>query len=106
MHIVLVKKNPPTNAGDLGDRDSLPGLQRSLGGGNSKPLQYSCLENPIDTGVWRSTVHGVAKSQTRLKQLSTHVRMHTVFFYTYARLIDTTQYEHKLYMCWETKICV
>ena len=65
MHIVLVKKNPPTNAGDLGDRDSLPGLQRSLGGGNSKPLQYSCLENPIDTGAGWATVHGVTKSRTQ-----------------------------------------
>ena len=58
-----VAKNPPTNAGDLG---SIPGLGRSFGGGHGNPLQYSCLENPMDRGTWRATVHGVAKSQTRL----------------------------------------
>ena len=47
------------NAGDLG---SIPGSRRSPGEGNGNPLQYSCLENPMDGGVWRATVHGVAKS--------------------------------------------
>ena len=42
------------------------------GGGNGNPLQYSCLENPMDRVAWWTTVHGVAKSQTRLTQLSTH----------------------------------
>ena len=51
------------NAGDLG---SIPGLGRSLGGGHGNPLQYSCLENPMDRGAWRVTVHGVSKSQTGL----------------------------------------
>ena len=50
-------------AGDLG---LTPGLGRSPGGGNGYPLQYSCLENPMDIGAWRATVHGVAKSQTQL----------------------------------------
>ena len=50
-------------AGDLG---SIPGSGRSPGEGNGNPLQYSCLENPMDGGAWRATVHGVAKSQTRL----------------------------------------
>ena len=54
-------KNPPANAGDTG---SIPGLRRSPGGGNGNPLQYSCLENPMDRGTWRATVHGVAKSRT------------------------------------------
>ena len=49
------------NAGDLG---STPGLRRSPGEGNGHPLQYSCLENPMDGGVWWATVHGVTKSQT------------------------------------------
>ena len=48
-----------------------PGLGRSLGGGHSNPLQCSCLENFMDGGAWWATVHGVAESQTRLKQLST-----------------------------------
>ena len=49
------------NAGDL---DSIPGLGRSPGEGNGNPLQYSCLENPMDRGAWWATVHGVAKNQT------------------------------------------
>ena len=51
------------NAGDTG---SIPGLGRSLGEGNGNLLQCSCLENPMDEGAWRATVHGVAKSRTRL----------------------------------------
>ena len=51
------------NAEDLG---SVPGLGRSLGEENGNPLQYSCLENSMDRGTWWATVHGVAKSQTRL----------------------------------------
>ena len=51
------------NAGDLG---SIPGLGRSPGEGNGNPIQYSCLENPMDSGAWWATVHGVEKSQTRL----------------------------------------
>ena len=45
---------------------------QSPGEGNSNPLQYSCLENPMDSGAWQATVHDVTKSWTRLKQLSTH----------------------------------
>ena len=51
------------NAGDLG---SIPGLERSPGEGNGNPLQYSCLENPMYGEAWWATVHGVAKSRTRL----------------------------------------
>ena len=47
-----------------------PGLGRFPGGGHGNPLQYSCLENPLDRGAWQATVHRVAESQTRLKQLS------------------------------------
>ena len=50
----------------------IPGSGRSPGGGQGNSLQYSCLENPMDRGAWRVTVHGVSESQTRLKQLSTH----------------------------------
>ena len=50
---------------------SITGSGRVPGGGQGNPLQYVCLENPIARGTWRGTVHGVAKSQTRLKQLST-----------------------------------
>ena len=56
-------KNPPANVGDLG---LIPGSVRSPGEGNDNPLQYSCLEKPMDRGTWRATVHGVTKSQTQL----------------------------------------
>ena len=59
-------KNPPANVGDARDTGSIPGWGRSPGGGNGKPLQYSCLENPKDRGAWRVTLHGVAKTQTQL----------------------------------------
>ena len=55
-------KNLPANARDAGDSDSIPGLGRFPGGGNGNPLQYSCLENPMDRGAWRATVHEVGKS--------------------------------------------
>ena len=62
--VVLVVRNLPANAGDIRYVDSVPGSGRSPGGGNGNPLQYSCLENPMDRGAWWSTVHGVAKGQT------------------------------------------
>ena len=60
-------KESACNTGDLG---SIPGLGRSPGEGNGNALQYFCLENSIDKGAWQATVHGVAKSQTRLEQLT------------------------------------
>ena len=61
FQVALVAKNPPANAGDTGDSDSIPGLGRSLRGGNGNPLQYSCLENPTDRGIWQTVVHGGGK---------------------------------------------
>ena len=52
MILVLVVKNPAANAGDIRDTGSIPGVGRSPGGGHSNALQYSCLENPMDRGVW------------------------------------------------------
>ena len=57
-------KNPPANEGDLRGKSYIPGLGRSPGGRNGNPLQYSCVENPMDSGAWQATVHGFAKSQT------------------------------------------
>ena len=54
----LAVKNPPADGGDLGREGSIPGLGRCPGGGHSNPLQYSCLENPMDRGAWRATVPG------------------------------------------------
>ena len=61
-------KKPPANAGDTRDAGLIPASGRSSGDRHGNPLQYSCLENRMDRGGWRATVHGVAKSQTRLKR--------------------------------------
>ena len=61
-----VGKESACNAGDTGDAGLIPGSGRSPGGGNDNLLQYSSLENPMDRGAWRATVHGITKSQTRL----------------------------------------
>ena len=74
--VVLVVENPPANTGDVRDLDLTPGSGRSPGGGHGNPLQYSCLENPMDRRAWWATVHGVAKSWTWLTRLSTHACMH------------------------------
>ena len=75
--MALEVKNSPVNAGDVRDVGSIPGLERSPGGGHSNPLQYSCLENTMDRGAWQAMVHRVAKSMAQLKQLSTHTHTHT-----------------------------
>ena len=66
----LSSKESACNARDTGNMGLIPGSGRSPGGGHGNPLQYSCLENPMDR-VWRAIVHRVTKSWTRLKQLST-----------------------------------
>ena len=70
--MALVVKNPPANAGDVGDAGSIPGSGRSPGGGHGNPLQYSCLENPKDTGAWWDTDNRVTKNRTWLKWPSRH----------------------------------
>ena len=55
----VVVKSPYANAGDVRDMGLIPGSGRSPGGGHGNPLQYSCLENPMDRGAWRATVHRV-----------------------------------------------
>ena len=65
---MLVVKNPPAGTGVVRDAGSIPRLGKSPGEGNTgNPLQYSCLENPMDRGSWWATVHTVTKSQTQLK---------------------------------------
>ena len=59
-----VVKNLPANTGDTGEMGSIPGPGRSSEEGNGNSLQYSCLDDPMDRGAWRATVHGVTKSQT------------------------------------------
>ena len=67
--MTLVVKNAPVSAGDAG---LTPGWGRAPGGGHGNPLQYSYLKDSMDRRAWWARVHGVTKSQTRLKQLSTH----------------------------------
>ena len=69
-----VVKRLPASAGDSGDMGLIPGWGRSPGGENGNPLQYSCLEYPVDRGAWRHIVHGVAKSWTQ------HTRVLTCFY--------------------------
>ena len=73
------------NAGDLG---SIPGSGRSPGEGNGNPLQYSCLENPMDGGAWWATVHGITKSRTRLSDFD--IVMMDVHYYNFVQT-------HRLY---------
>ena len=61
-----VVKNPPADAGDVGNRGSILASGRSPGKGNGSTLQYACLGNAMDRGVWQAKVHGVAKSWTQL----------------------------------------
>ena len=67
---LVVKKEVKASACNAGDLSSIPGSGRSPGEGNGNPLQYSCLENPMDGGAWWATVHGVAKSRTRLSNFT------------------------------------
>ena len=62
--MVLVVKNPPTNIGDIRDVSWIPGSGRSHGRRHGNLLQYSCLENPMDRGAWRATVHRITGSDT------------------------------------------
>ena len=62
--MALVVKNLPANAGDIRDMSLIPGPGRSPGVGNGNPLQYACLENPMDRGTWQTIVHGVTESNT------------------------------------------
>ena len=62
--MALVVETLPANVGDVRDAGSISGLGRCSGGGHGNPLQYSCLENPMDRGAWKAIVHKVANSWT------------------------------------------
>ena len=72
----MVKKLP-ANAGDGWVAGLIPGSGRSPGGGNGNPLQYSCLENPVDRGDWQATVYGVTKESDTTECIHTHSHSHT-----------------------------
>ena len=67
MYVFPGGSDGKASAYNAGDPGSIPGLGRCPGEGNGNPLQYSCLENPMDGGAWWATVHGVTKSQTQLR---------------------------------------
>ena len=71
--MALAVKNLSANAGDIRDIGSVPGLGKSPGGGYGNPLQYSCLENPMDRGDWQATVHRLAESDTTEVTLHAHI---------------------------------
>ena len=74
LYMTLIQQKASVyNAGDPG---SIPGSGRSAGEGNGNPLQYCCLENPMDRGAWWATVHGAAKSQTRLSHIPVPIIQH------------------------------
>ena len=70
-------KQSTCNAGEIRDKVSILESRRSSGGGHGHPLQYCCLENPMDRGGWLTTVHGVTKSWTRLRKLCRHTYAHS-----------------------------
>ena len=90
--VVLVVNNLTANAGDIRDMGSIPGSGRCPGGGHGKPLQYSCLENPMDRGAWWAAVDGVARSQTRLSDF-------TFTFHFYA--LEKEMATHSGILAWE-----
>ena len=91
-------KNPPAKAGDTRDVGSIPGSGRSPGKGPGNPLQYSCLENPMDRGAWWATVHGVTKSPTQLKRPSIHALCFCLYLaeLSLSRLFKETAHEGKI----------
>ena len=77
-------KNQPANSGGARDEGSVPGLGRSPGEGNGNPLQYSCLENSIESRVWQTAALGVTKRQTRLSRhvhTLTHTHIHILYYH-------------------------
>ena len=93
--VVLVVKNLPANIEDLRDMGSILGWGRSPGGGHSNSLQCSCLENPMDRGVWWAIVHGVTKSHGRSVTTDTHLTTNT---HTHTWLVNVSGF-----LGWETQ---
>ena len=97
--MVRVVENPPANAGDVRDRASVSGLRRSPGGAHDNPLQYSCLENPMDRRAWQAIVHGVAKSLTWLQWFSTCSGRRPLFYRYCPFSIGTYPPGHLILIC-------
>ena len=95
-----VVKNPPASTGDAGDVGSIPELGRAPGEEGGNPLQYSCLDNPMERGAWRAIVHGATKSWTRL---SAHTHAHT---HTHTHTHPTLLFTHQMPVPKLSKGCV
>ena len=81
--VVLVVRNPCASTGDIRDVGSIPGSGRSSGGGHGNTLSYTCLENPMDRGPWRATVHRVVKNQTQPSDLARmHAQQYCLLFFS------------------------
>ena len=87
---------------DIRDSSLIPGSGKSPGRGHGNPLQYSCLENPLDRGAWWSVVHGVTQSQTRLKGLSMHAFLILIFFCFLSSITHGTLTPYWSFITWET----
>ena len=96
--VAAVVKNPPANAGNRRNVGLIPGSGTSPGGGHGNPLQYSCLENPMDRGAWGATVHGVTKNWTQRKQLSI---AHTAQILSYIQSWKLEKNDIKYNLWWE-----
>ena len=83
-------KNLLANIGDLRDVSAIPGWGTSPGGGHSNPLQYPCLENPVDRGAWWATVHVVTKGRGRSVTTHTHTHTHTRDWFMFQASSDET----------------
>ena len=81
--VALVVKNLPASTGDVKDAGLIPGLGRPPGKGNGNPLQYYCLENPVDRVTWQAIIHGISKIWTRLEWLGTWARTSWVISLSY-----------------------
>ena len=98
----IMKMGLPGVSGDkesacnVGDPSSIPGSERSPGEGNGNPLQYSCLENPMDRGVWQDIVHEVSKSQTWLSNNTATTLMKTCLFSIFYLFVQSLISQYRL----------
>ena len=95
-----VGKESPCNARAAANMGSIPDLGKSPGEGHGNPIQYSCLENPMNRGAWQATVHRVAKSWTWLKWLSTHACMHAHNYIQNGHIHSFNQYYWVSWALW------
>ena len=96
----MAVKNLPASTGDLKEMGLIPGWGRSLGEGKDNSFQYSCLGNSMDGGAWRNTVHGIAKSRTWWKWLSTYTDFICIYIYIYIYIIRTIHFLKETFERW------